>query len=59
LKWPGYLDFQISDYEPKDLAEQIELALDATPKILENKRVNGLMDAKRFNHTYDKFLKFL
>lgn len=59
LRWPQYLDFQISDYEPIDLAEQIEIALDATPELLNKKRVNGLMDSRAFNHTYDKFLKFL
>lgn len=59
LKWPGYLDFKISDYEPIDLAEQIELALDATPELIEKKRFNGLLDTKRFNRAYDSFLKFL
>lgn len=58
LEWPNFVSFKTVDYEPGDLAEQIILALDASPEIREAKRQAGLATAAKFFHTYDRFTEF-
>ena len=59
LEWKGYLTFKIMDYEPRDLADKIEEALDASKDIIDDKLANARETVKKFVNTYDRFTKFL
>lgn len=59
LEWKGYISFRVMDYDPKDLAEQIAIALDDTKEGIAEKQANALKTAQRFHHTYERFTQFL
>jgi len=54
-----YVKFKVCDYEPRDLAYQIGLALDSSKETLEEKRLVGLETVKRFHNSYDRFVEFV
>jgi len=58
-EWKGYLTFKIMDYEPRDLADKIEEALDASDDVIQDKIANARETVKRFINTYDRFTEFL
>ena len=55
LEWQNYIKFPVVQYKPDDLADQIELALDATSTTLDEKKTAGLETAKRYYNTYKRF----
>lgn len=59
FEWCDKVTFKMSMYKPEDLAEQLELALDASEKEQEYKRMKGLEALKRLENSYDAFLEFL
>ena len=58
-EWRGYLTFKIMDYEPRDLADKIEEALDARNDIIQDKIANAKETVKKFVNTYNRFTEFL
>jgi glycosyltransferase involved in cell wall biosynthesis len=58
LEWPNWITFWAVDYEARDLAEQIDLCLDAKSDEVENKKVEGFKAVERLHDSYKAFLKF-
>jgi glycosyltransferase involved in cell wall biosynthesis len=52
---PLWIKFKAVDYDAKDLAYQIELAMDNSKEVLEDKIKNGLETVKRYYNIYDRF----
>jgi glycosyltransferase involved in cell wall biosynthesis len=57
--WGDWITFWSVGYDPKDLAEQIELCLDAKKEEVEEKRAKGLEAVRPFHDSYKRLLKFM
>ncbi len=51
--------FRIKDYDPEDLADTIDHALDASKDVIEDKKAKELETVRRFHDTYSFFAKLL
>jgi len=57
--WGDWITFWSVGYDPKDLAEQIELCLDAKKDEVEERRARGLEAVRPLRDAYKRLLKFM
>jgi glycosyltransferase involved in cell wall biosynthesis len=58
LEWTNWITFWAVDYEAEDLAEQIDLCLDAKADEIENKKAEGFKAVEKLHDSYKAFLKY-
>jgi len=51
--------FKVVRYDPKDLAEMIDIALDSSKEVIWDKVAYGYETVEKFKNTYDRFIKLL
>jgi glycosyltransferase involved in cell wall biosynthesis len=59
LEWRDWITFWAVDYDPSDLAEQIDLCLDAKADEVENKKAEGFKAVQKLHGSYKAFLKYI
>jgi spore maturation protein CgeB len=57
--WGDWITFWSVGYDSKDLAEQIELCLDARKEEVEERRARGYEAVKPLHDSYKRLLKFM
>lgn len=59
MDWKGYIQFKVKLYDPRDLADMIDQALDSPKEVIDSKKAEGYETVKSFQDTYKSFIKYL